>query len=122
MCVIAYLDDILIYSKNSEEHVVHVEQVLAALEKAGAVLNLEKSHFHKTKVEFLGHNVDEHGITPNTSYVEAISKWPDIKNKADVASFCGLINYFKNWIPKYADLLKPLNQLRKKDAPFIWTK
>jgi hypothetical protein len=121
VCVIAYLDDILIYSKNSEDHVKHVEQVLTALEQAGAVLNLEKSHFHKTKVEFLGHNVDEHGITPNTSYVEAISKWPAIRNKGDVASFCGLINYFKNWIPQYADLLRPLNLLRKKDVPFIWT-
>ena len=119
-CVVAYLDDILIYSKSDEQHILDVEAVMDSLAEAGAILNLEKSHFHKGKVEFLGHNVDGEGITPNTSYIEAISKWPKIENKADVGTFCGMINYFKAWIPDYAELIQPLNNLRKKDAPFIW--
>ena len=120
-CVVAYLDDILIYSPTDEQHVRDVEEVLSCLDQAGAILNLEKSHFHKTKVEFLGHNVDSEGITPNTSYVDAISKWPKIQDKSDLATFCGMINYFKAWISDYTDIIQPLNELRKKTAAFIWT-
>ena len=119
-CVVAYLDDILIYSCTEEQHIKDVDNVLTALSTAGAILNLEKSHFCKKKVEFLGLNVDAEGITPNTSYVDAISKWPPITDKSDLATFCGIINYFKQWIPDYADKIQPLNALRKKDAAFIW--
>ena len=119
-CVIAYLDDILIHSPNPEQHLIDVETVLQRLSASGAILNLGKSHFHREKVDFLGHTVDVHGISPTTAHIDAILNWPQIQNKQDVASFCGLINYFKSWIHQYADILKPLNNLRRKDAPFVW--
>ena len=121
VCVVAYLDDILIYSPSEEQHLIDVDKVLSKLADAGAILNLTKSHFHKTKVTFLGHDVDAHGISLNSSSTESIRNWPQITDKHDIASFCGLVNYFKAWIPGYADLLAPLNRLRKKDAAFDWT-
>ena len=121
VCAVAYLDDILIYSATEEQHLLDVEMLLSRLDAAGAFMNLDKSFFHKEKIEFLGHNVDCNGITPNNSLVEAVANWPSIKKKADVASFCGMINYFKSWIPDYADLLQPLNILRRKETVFHWT-
>lgn len=120
-CVVAYLDDILIYSPNEEQHISDVEAVLKRLAGAGAVLNLDKSHFHRTKVIFLGHNVDADGISPTDNHVKAVREWPQIQDKHDLASFCGLVNYFKAWIPNYADIMHPLNLLRKKDTEFNWT-
>ena len=121
VCVVAYLDDILIYSPSVEQHLLDVDKVLSKLAAAGAILNLGKSHFHKFKVTFLGHDVDAQGISLTSSSIESIHTWPQIKDKHDIASFCGLVNYFKSWIPAYADLLAPLNRLRKKDAEFNWT-
>ena len=109
------------YSPTEEQHFTDVTTVLATLEKAGAILNLEKSHFHRTSVEFLGHIVDQNGISPNPAYVQSILEWPQLKDQADIASFCGLVNYFKQWIDGYAFTLKPLNELRKKNALFKWT-
>ena len=120
-CVVAYLDDILIYSPTEEQHVIDVRQTLERLAKANAFLSLDKCVFNARKVEFLGHEVDGEGITLNPGYVQPIMEWPDIMNKSDLASFCGMVNYFKNWIDGYADICKPLNELRKKDIPFIWT-
>ena len=120
-CVVAYLDDILIYSANKEDHLRDLDQVMDLLSAAHAILNLEKSHFFQSEVEFLGHLVNSEGIRPNPENVESVLSWPQIKDTADVASFCGLINYFKSWIPDYAQILQPLNCLRKKNAPYNWT-
>ena len=103
-CVVAYLDDILIYSPTPAQHIIDVEVVLRRLSSAGAVLNLTKSHFHREKVEFLGHIVDANGMSPTTSHIEAILNWPQIQTNQDVSLFCGLINYFKAWIHKYANI------------------
>ena len=121
-CVVAYLDDILIYSPNMEQHLLDVDKVFTRLSSAGALLTLDKCFFGEKSVEFLGHRVDGTGITLNPNYVKSIQEWPLITNKADLASFCGMVNYFKNWILDYADICKPLNDLRKKAATFIWTK
>ncbi len=113
-CVVAYLDDILIYSPDDE-------RVLSCLASAGAILNLVKSHFCQDTVEFLGHVVTPAGIRPTPAHIKSVQDWPQIKDKNDIASFAGLTNYFKQYIPNYADLLKPLNKLRKKDVKFVWS-
>jgi hypothetical protein len=119
-CVIAYLDDLLIYSSTESEHVRHIEQVLTRLAKAGAFLNLDKSFFNRDSVNYLGHVVSADGISIRPDYVDAVLEWPQIIDKHDVQSCCGLVNFFKDWLPYYADLLLPLNELRKKDVPFSW--
>ena len=55
--VVAYLNDILVYSENKEEHVQHIREVLKYLYKARLLLKLEKYKFHKTKVDFLGYDI-----------------------------------------------------------------
>ena len=89
--------------------------------KANTFLSLDKCRFNADRVELLGHEVDGEGITLNPGYVQPILNWPNIRNKSDLASFCGMVNYFKNWIDGYANVCKPLNELRKKEAPFTWT-
>lgn len=120
-CVVAYLDDILIYSKSDEAHLKDLDTVLSRLQDAGAILNLTKSHFGQSRVEFLGHIVDSEGVSISSDNVKSVTTWPQITDKSDLASFCGMINYFKNWIDGYANIMEPLNYLRKKDVPFSWT-
>lgn len=120
-CVIAYLDDILIYSKDATEHLQHLRTVLTRLQDAGAILNLEKSHFNQTSVNYLGHVVSAKGISIRPDHVTAILAWPHIKDRHDIQSFCGLANYFKDWIPDYGNLMRPLTDLLRKDMPFSWS-
>ena len=94
-CIVAYLDDILIYSRTDDQHIKDVEKVLDCLSKAGAVLNLTKSHFHQRRVTFLGHNVDAEGISITDESIKSVTEWPAISDKSDLASFMGVVNYFK---------------------------
>jgi transposase InsO family protein len=121
VCVIAYMDDILIFSKNEAEHEEHLRKAFERFREHQVFVNLEKSSFGKKSVEFLGHIFDETGVSIKEDYKQAIAEWPQLEDKTDVNQFLGLVNYFKNWITDYADICVPLNALRKKDAPWQWT-
>jgi Reverse transcriptase (RNA-dependent DNA polymerase) len=95
---VAYLDDILIYSKTEKEHVEHVRLVLRALRKFFLRINLKKSVFHKESVEFLGYIISSKGLGMQMSKVQAILEWPPLQNVKDVQSFMGLANYYRRFI------------------------
>ena len=71
--VIAYLDDILIYSETIEEHVAMVRKVMERLRKAGLSVSIKKSTFHAREVEFLGYKISDDGISMTTKKVEEIT-------------------------------------------------
>jgi hypothetical protein len=95
---VAYLDDILIYSKTEKEHVEHVRLVLGALRKFFLRINLKKSVFHRESVEFLGYIISSKGLGMQMSKVQAILEWPPLQNVKDVQSFMGLANYYRRFI------------------------
>ena len=72
--VIAYLDDIMIYSTTLKEHVQHVSQVLECLNRRDLRLKPEKCEFHREKVDFLEFVVGRHGIRMNSEKVKAIKE------------------------------------------------
>ncbi|KAJ8174656.1 hypothetical protein LV157_008777 [Aspergillus fumigatus] len=120
--VIAYLDDILIFSKEKEEHVEHVNKVLEKLQKASIKLKLKKCEFHVQETEFLGHWISTEGIHMDQNKVQAIRDWPQPKNVKEVQQFIGLVNYYRRFITGYAGILHPLFALLKKGKEFDWTK
>lgn len=82
--VIAYLDDILIYSNNLKEHIGHVRTVLTCLGNAGLLLEPEKCEFHKEEVEFLGCTVGIHGVKISEDKIKVVKEWPQLKNVKDI--------------------------------------
>ena len=70
--VIVYLDDILIYSDNVEEHTLLVQEVLSRLDKAGLGVNLKKSSFHLGKIKFLGYIISQQGIEMSSAKLEKV--------------------------------------------------
>lgn len=119
-CVV-YLDDVLIYSKNEQEHESHVRQVLEALLKAGLYVKGEKCEFSVTTTKYLGFIVTPDGLTMDPAKVEAVKNWPVPQNVTEVQSFLGFANFYRRFIDKYSRIAASLFTLLRKDRPFAWT-
>ena len=118
-CII-YLDDILIFSENEEEHTKHVKQVLAKLQEAKLYAKLSKYQFSVKKTEFLGYIIEPGGITTDPRKVQAIVEWDTPRNIKDVQSFPGFTNFYQRFIKKYSKIVEPLTNLTHKDKKFVW--
>ena len=110
----AYLDDILVASKNEEEHWQHLRQVLARLQTYGVSLNVDKCLFGVKELSFLGHWVSAAGIRPLDEKVQAIVDFPAPTSLKKLRSFLGMINHFRRFLKGCATLLGPLEALLTK--------
>ena len=115
--VIAYLDDIMIYSKILEEHVSHVSKVLECLDMRNLHLKPEKCEFHREEVDFLGFVVGRHEVRMNPKKLRAVKEWKPSINVKKVQSFLGFMNYNRKFIKNYFASAISLTNLTKKDTP-----
>ena len=115
--VVVYFDDILIYSKSLEEH---LRVVFIALRDARLFGNLGKCTFCTDRVSFLGYVVIPQGIEVDKAKIEAIESWPQPKMVTQVRSFLGLAGFYRRFVRDFSTIAAPLNQLTKKNVPFIW--
>jgi hypothetical protein len=118
--VVVYFDDILIYSKSLEEHLDHLRAVFNALRDARLYGNLEKCTFCTNRVAFLGYVVTAQGIEVDPAKIEAIESWPQPKTVTQVRSFLGLAGFYRRFVKDFGSIAAPLNELTKKDVPFVW--
>ncbi len=112
--VIAYLDDIMIYSKILKEHVSYVFKVLKCLNKRNLHLKPKKCEFHQEEVDFLGFVVRRHEVRMNSKKLRAIKEWKPPINVKKVQSFLGFMNYNKKFIKDYFVNAILLTNLTKK--------
>ena len=121
VCVVVYLDDILIYSNNLEEHRIHVKEVLRRLRKNKLYASPSKCLFHQDKVEFLGFVISKDGLQMDNNKVQTIRDWPVPRRIKDVQSFLGFVNFYRRFIKDYSALALPLTHLTRKLTPWNWT-
>lgn len=122
--VLVYIDDILILNKKDESEDDHIEKiavVLNRLERCGFAVNLRKSFFMQTELEYLGYLLTPNGIKPQPKKVEAISRILPPKNKRQLRRFLGMINYYRDMWRRRSHILAPLTDMVSKSAPWIWT-
>jgi len=122
--LVVYLDDIMIFGKNPEEHFGHVKEVLDILRKEQFYAKLPKCSFNQPEVQFLGHIVGRDGIKVNPKKIEVVKDWPIPKDVKQIRQFLGLTNYFRRFIQGYSSLTAPLMDLTRKSVDFqsAWTK
>jgi hypothetical protein len=111
--VLAYLDDIIIFSKTKEEHLEHLETILSRLKNAGLVLNRKKCKFLCDEVKILGNIVSEGTVKPDPEKIRAIKEYPLPKTVKELRSFLGLINYCREFVPRFAEIAGYLSDLLK---------
>lgn len=119
-CII-YLDDIIVYGATFEEHMNRVEEVLKRMIDANFKLRPEKCQLLQPEVTFLGHVVSADGVRPNPDNVAKILQWPPPATVTEVRQFLGMASYYRRFICDFASIAKPLVDLTRKNAEFMWT-
>ena len=98
ICLIIYLDDLLVYSKTQEEHDSHVLLVLKRLREHGLYANLEKCSFDCNQVEFLGYVISSEGISMDPTKVQTVLEWQTPRSQRDVQCFLGFAIFYRKFI------------------------
>jgi hypothetical protein len=93
--VVVFIDDILVFSQNEEEHEEHLRLVLQKLREHRLYAKLSKCDFWFKEVSFLGHIITEGGIAVDPSKVQVVLDWNPLKNVAEIRSFLGLAGYYR---------------------------
>ena len=118
--VIAYSDDILIYSDTIDNHVQHVKLVLDCLQRKNLLIKPEKYDFHKQKVLYLGFLIGRDGMSIDPEKLQAVKDWERLTNVKEVQFFLGFINYNGKFIEEYSKRALPLTNLIIEKNPWQW--
>ena len=125
--VFVYLDDILVASKSTEEHLVHLQKVTKRLREAGLRLKPSKCIFATKQVEYLGHTLTAEGVRPNQKNIQAVVDFPRPTCVKEVQGFLGMANFYRRHVQGMASICRPLTDLTRLDkssgkpVPFMWT-
>jgi hypothetical protein len=119
--VVVFIDDILIYSKNDEEHVKHLRIVLTRLREHQFYAKFRKCVFWLEEIQFLGHVLSAKGIAVDPSKVKDILEWNSPTTVHQVRSFLGLAGYYRRFILNFSKIVKPITGLLKNDTKFDWS-
>jgi hypothetical protein len=118
---VVFIDDILVYSRNEEEHEEHIRLVLQKLRDHKLYAKLSKCEFWSKQVAFLGHVISKGGISVDLSKVQDVLSWEAPMSVSDIQSFLRLARYYRRFIERFLKISKPMTELLEKDKKFKWT-
>lgn len=116
-----YMDDIIVIGCSKRHHLQNLKNVFETCRKYNLKLNPEKCTFFQNQVTYLGHKITDNGILPDDSKYEVINKYPAPTNADAVKRFIAFCNYYRRFIPNFAEIARPLNQLTRKKVKFVWS-
>ena len=116
-----YLDNIIIFSRTEEEHLEHLEKIFRKLREYGLKMKRAKCDFFKKHLQYLGHLVSEEGFKSLLEKIKSIMNMAPPKTAKEVKQFLGLAGYYRKFVPRFADLSRPLTNLTRQNIEFQWT-
>jgi hypothetical protein len=119
--VLVFIDDILIYSKNREDHEEHLKLVLQVLREHNLYAKFSKCDFFQKQVHYLGHVISQEGVEVDPDKIICIMEWPTPKYVSDIRSFMGLAGYYRRFIKGFSKISCPITALHKKGVKFTRT-
>nr|GEV06151.1 reverse transcriptase domain-containing protein [Tanacetum cinerariifolium] len=117
--VIVFIDDILIYSRNKEEHENHLRIILELLRKEKLYAKFSKCDFWIRTVQFLGHLINSQGLHVDPAKIEAVKNWASPTTPTEIRQFLGLAGYYRRFIKDFSKIAKSLTILTHKDKKFV---
>ena len=118
--VLLYLDDVIVISPDFTSHLQRLEEVLQRLQSAGLKLKPQKCELLQTEVRYLGHIVSAEGIATDPEKIEAIEHWPPPTDVKQLQAFLGTAGYYRQYLPDFATVAKPLHHLTSKGTSWDW--
>lgn len=115
-----YLDDLVVFGRNLNEHNKNLLDVFTRLREVNLKLNPAKCNFLKKEIIYLGHCVSGDGILPDPSKIEVVKNYPVPTNLDETRRFVAFTNYYRRFIPQFAEIVYPLNKLCRKNVTFNW--
>ncbi|KAJ9556297.1 hypothetical protein OSB04_010911 [Centaurea solstitialis] len=112
--------DILIYSRDKEEHVQHLRLILELLKAEKLYAKFSNCEFWIREVHFLGHVANKEGIHVDPAKIEAIKNWEAPKTPTEIRQFLALAGYYRRFIANFSKIAQPLTTLTHKDKKFVW--
>ena len=112
--LIVYLDDIIVFSQDIQTHLQRLEMVFRKLREHGLKVEAKKCQFFRPRVTYLGHVVSADGVATDPAKTEVVTNWPKPKTLRDLRSFLGFASYYRRFVPRFAQLAKPLHELVSK--------
>ena len=116
-----YLNNINIFIQDESQHLEHLEIVFSHLREAGLKMKRSKCDFFKSEIHYLGHLISPAGISLLPNKLDSIKHMPVPNSTKEIKQFSGLTGYYRKFVPRFADISRPLTTLTKKDAKFEWT-
>ncbi|UML14526.1 polymerase [Viola yellow mottle virus] len=118
----AYIDDIIIFSNSRAEHLVHLEKIALTIKEAGLVLSEKKAEICKSKIQFLGCEIEGGKISLQPHVLVKLANYPEVlKSKKELSSFLGIVNFAaKDSVQNIAAIKRPLQEKLKKNVVFTW--
>ena len=117
---LVYIDDIIVYAENFDQHISRVDEVLNRIKSAGLKLKPEKCNMLQTEVVFLGHVVSKDGVRPDPTNIAKVVQWPVPQNAKQVKQFVATGSYYRKFVKNFAKIVRPLTELTKKGKEFVW--
>lgn len=114
--VLVYIDDILVFSKDFDTHMQHLNEVFQRLREANLTLKPSKCQFGVNKVMFLGHILSANGVNTDPSKIDKIQNFPVPATQKELRGFLGLCNYYRRFVKDIGKITAPLNALLKKEV------
>lgn len=119
-CLI-YLDDLICFGRNLETHNKNLTDIFQRLRKVNLKINPEKCQFLKKQLLYLGHVVSSKGVLPDPEKTKSVQNFPVPSNADETRRFVAFCNYYRKFIPHFADITLPLNRLCRKGVNFEWS-
>jgi hypothetical protein len=120
--VVAYLDDIIVYSNNKKEHIQHVRKILQRLREVNIQADVDKCEFHTIETTFLKMIIDRDDIKMNFEKIRTIVKWNTSNHIKNVQAFLEFVNFYKRFVKNFFTITKSLIKLTRKNQSFCWSK
>ncbi len=121
---LCYIDDIFLFSKSFNDHLITLEELFSRVAKANLKLSPAKSHIGHKVLNFLGHIISAEGVIPNPKKSNVVLNWPTPKTAKELKSFLGLCSYYRKCVNRFADKAKCLYELANKETKItkkVWS-